>query len=122
LSALAGAWTFETAPHKASRCVIAGTADARLAAAGQSLSIDLRANETCPDGARWRAREDYAATLRDTRLHVICRLVDADTEGYLADNFVLTVASPSAMDGVLYDAGVWSEPVRWRRPAPPLVS
>jgi hypothetical protein len=58
---------------------------------------------------------------RDT-LAVRCVLVRADTESYLADQFDLPALSHTEMAGRLWDLGVWNGPVRWRRPASPLVS
>jgi hypothetical protein len=122
LSALTGAWAFETAAHHVSGCVIAGTANATLNAARNALAIDIRAKETCPNGEEWRAREACHGALQADRLLVTCRLIDTSARNYNPDNFLLQVISPVELTGALYDVGVWNDAARWRRPSPDLVS
>jgi len=122
LSALAGSWVFETAPHHETRCTITGTAEARVSASLSGLEIKLHAAEICPDGRSWRAEETCTGALSEGRLLVLCRLLPGGPSNYNPDNFVLDAITPQEMSGVLYDVGIWRDAARWRRPAPALVS
>ena len=121
LSALTGAWTFETAAHEATGCVIRG--DVAAVREGDALTMQLNATETCPGDERpIHAVERCRATMQRDTLAVRCVLVSADTDSYLPDQFDLPALSHDELAGRLWDRGIWNAPVRWRRPASPLVS
>lgn len=120
VGALAGAWVFETEPHGVSGCVIRGEAAAR--AFGPALAIEIRAHETCPGGAEWRAVQSCRGEQRGEALEVRCVLVSAEPDNYVADQFDLVVESGDRMRGRLADGALWDVAVTWRRPRAPLVS
>ena len=121
IAALAGSWTFETAPHQATGCVIRGEVFATRS--GNALTMRMNAHESCPDReAGINAVEQCRATLQRAALIVRCTLLSADTDSYLADQFALGALSATEMSGRLWDEGIWNTPVTWRRPASPLVS
>lgn len=120
ISALAGNWVFETAPHENSSCIIRGDAVAREERG--ALALTLNAYETCPVGEEARAVEQCRGTLVGQTLRVRCVIQSSTSDTYIADHFVLTVVGPNAMVGRLIDGRAWNEPATWRRPTAPMIS
>ncbi|NWG52947.1 MAG: hypothetical protein HXY28_04445 [Hydrogenophilaceae bacterium] len=110
---LAGAWTFETTPATARHCVIAGEAVVTATPARGAYDVQLRALETCGDGARWESVQSCRAAQRERAVRIDCTLVQATPSNYAADDFVLELKAPGLMEGVL--TSTWDAPARWRR-------
>ncbi len=118
---IAGAWRVETAPHRLTACVVRGAATV-TAGQGGGFDVRIQVKETCPQGDDTIADEQCRADVSDERVVVHCTLVRATTDTYIADGFQLVRRGDDMMVGRLVDAGIWNEPVTWRRAAPALVS
>jgi hypothetical protein len=110
---IVGAWTFETDARIRSGCVISGTALIAGTRTQNRFSVQLLANERCPNGSRWRAAQNCAATQNVHVVRIECRIVEARPANYRADNFDLTIRSAGLMEGLLVSNLAWR--VRWRR-------
>ena len=120
LDALAGAWTFETAPHL-DTCIIRGQVFATRR--GRTLAMQLRATQTCTGGETTDVTERCLGRDAAGVLDVRCQILSSTSANYVADNFALMPASEQQMDGELNDGASWQHVgVRWTRPAPAAVS
>jgi len=114
---LLGRWTFETAPHPNSGCIIAGTADFTPGVAPRALTVVIEAEERCPRSAqRARVTERCGAVRVDADVQIRCRLVRSNSPDYVPDHFQLRLDSPYSMSGRLDDERAWNVPVRFERP------
>lgn len=106
---ISGNWSFRA--WTGDGCDFRGVATLGKGADAASYSCELTAKQSCGVDLSWTVRQTCTAIRQGDRVIVrseIAEFLDASTtEGYLPDNFVLTIETGRRMFGALHSYGVY---------------